>query len=269
MNIRYRILLFSFWFFVFGFSARADDTLTFVATDVPVSIADGPSGIAESVLTIPVSRVILDVNITVTVSHTFDGDLRLYLDGPIDGVEDVVRLADRCGGSGNNYTNTLFNDEASVFICNGNPPFTGSYYPDDVLSELDGRTSFGLWTFRVTDNAAEDVGSIQAWQLVIVLGDTITPAQDFIPHPSSFILSAFPNPFNSATTITFALPHDQPVKLIAYDILGREARVIANRLYAAGKHRVMFDGAELAAGMYFVHLQTAQASQVMKTVLMK
>ncbi|MFZ5433646.1 MAG: proprotein convertase P-domain-containing protein [Calditrichota bacterium] len=240
---------------------------TFVSTDVPVAIPDGPSGIAQSFLTITENREILDLNITVWITHPFVGDLRLYLEGPD---ETVRRLANRCGHDGNNYTATCFDDTAAVFICDGDPPYTGRFEPDQHLIEFDGLSTQGTWIFRVTDNASGDVGTITAWQLNIVLGDTLDADDPVVPMPREIGFTAvYPNPFNATATIAFSVPQPEAVKLTVYDILGQVTETLTDQFYTAGDYRLTFDGARLPSGLYFARLETDRAVRTCKIVLMK
>ncbi len=90
-----------------------------------------------------------------------------------------------------------------------------------------------------------------------------------ILHPSAFILSAAPNPFNPSTRITFDLPVAGRVTLQIYDLTGRLVTTLANEVCAAGLHTRTFDGHALASGLYFARLQTTVHTQTQKLVLLK
>ena len=60
------------------------------------------------------------------------------------------------GGDGDNYTDTVFDDQAAESITNGTAPFTGSYQPSPgVLADLNfdntGVLSDGTWKFVIVD----------------------------------------------------------------------------------------------------------------------
>jgi serine protease len=78
---------------------------------------------------------------------------------------EVARLFNRHGGSGDNLTNTVFDDGAAVSIGAGAAPFTGSFRPFEPLSAFNGQQIQGTWKLRVVDNAAEDVGTLNSWSL--------------------------------------------------------------------------------------------------------
>jgi hypothetical protein len=90
-----------------------------------------------------------------------------------------------------------------------------------------------------------------------------------IPVPSSFKLSAYPNPFNPTTTLTFALPSPSLVTLEVFDVLGRSVYQKDLGRMNAGEHRIQFDGEDLSSGTYFAHLSTPAQSKVAKLVLLR
>jgi hypothetical protein len=69
-------------------------------------------------------------------------------------------------------------------------------------------------------------------------------------------LSAFPNPFNEATTIRFRLPESSNVKLAIYTITGQEVTKLYEGPAAAGKdYKFEFKAANHPYGMYFYRLE--------------
>lgn len=71
-------------------------------------------------------------------------------------------------------------------------------------------------------------------------------------QPYEFSLSQnYPNPFNPQTNITFSLAEQSNVKVVIYDMLGRETLEIINGKYTAGTHNLMFDGKNFSSGVYF------------------
>jgi rhamnogalacturonan endolyase len=92
--------------------------------------------------------------------------------------------------------------------------------------------------------------------------------------PTEFLLyQNYPNPFNPQTTISFALPEAAAVSINIYDINGRLIRKLVNENYQAGVHNILFDGTNLASGVYFVHsiIQPPGKQEVFtkKIILMK
>jgi hypothetical protein len=83
-----------------------------------------------------------------------------------------------------------------------------------------------------------------------------------------------PNPFNPATTISFALPARAYVTLDVFNILGQKVRALVDGLLPAGEHAVTFDGRdqsgrELASGVYLYRIKVGDRVESRKMVLMK
>jgi hypothetical protein len=88
--------------------------------------------------------------------------------------------------------------------------------------------------------------------------------------PERYLLNQnYPNPFNPATVIGYQLPVVSDVKLIVYDLLGREVAVLVNERQAAGNHNVQFNASRLASGVYLYSLSTGSFVQTRKMVLVR
>ena len=98
---------------------------------------------------------------------------------------------------------------------------------------------------------------------------------DIKPVPKEFALhDNYPNPFNPVTTINYDLPKEGNVRLIIYDIMGREIAVLNNGFMPAGYHSVKWNarnqfGVEVSAGVYFYQIQAGQFSKTQKMILLK
>ncbi len=90
-----------------------------------------------------------------------------------------------------------------------------------------------------------------------------------------FLSQNFPNPFNPATKIKYAIPRmgNAPavnVKLAVYDITGRLVVTLVNEFQAPGEYETEFDASNLASGVYFYRLTAGNDySNVKKMVLLK
>ena len=84
------------------------------------------------------------------------------------------------------------------------------------------------------------------------------------------LYAAYPNPFNPATTISFALGAPANVTLKVYNTLGQVvATLLAGSAMDAGLHTVSFDGAALPSGMYMAVLESGGTVRQQKLVLGK
>lgn len=144
--------------------SETDAVQNYVSTDVPKAVPDGNATGIDSVINIADVYSIFDVNVTLSINHTWDSDLDIYLDHP-DGTR--VELSTDNGSSGDNYVNTVLDDEATTLVTAGVAPFTGSYKPEGLLSALDGKPVNGAWKLHVADDTSYDTGTITAWSLQI------------------------------------------------------------------------------------------------------
>ncbi|HTX99037.1 MAG TPA: glycosyl hydrolase family 18 protein [Bacteroidota bacterium] len=102
--------------------------------------------------------------------------------------------------------------------------------------------------------------------------DAITPTVASVAEgtPVAFdLLQNYPNPFNPKTVISGQWTADSKVRLVVYDVLGREVAVLADGHYPAGKYDFSFDGSNLASGVYFYRLVTGNFTAVRKMTLVK
>ena len=84
----------------------------------------------------------------------------------------------------------------------------------------------------------------------------------------------FPNPFNPSTKIAFELPKASHVKLVIYDVVGREVVQIADGDYPAGYSELTWNGLnrngeQVSSGAYFYRISTDKWSKVMKMLSLK
>ncbi|MGA2622780.1 MAG: T9SS type A sorting domain-containing protein [Bacteroidota bacterium] len=88
--------------------------------------------------------------------------------------------------------------------------------------------------------------------------------------PRSYaLLQNYPNPFNPTTVIDYQLPSDEYVTLRVYNALGQEVRTLVNGVVQAGPHSTVFDGENLASGVYFYRLTAGRFTSVMRFLLVK
>jgi len=100
--------------------------------------------------------------------------------------------------------------------------------------------------------------------------DLVSVPEPVITSPSNFTLyPAYPNPFNSTTTIEYALPFASEVSLNLYNLSGRRVETLVNGRMQAGVHRVKLDAGDMASGLYFLKLEGVGQSFTQKIMLVK
>lgn len=91
-----------------------------------------------------------------------------------------------------------------------------------------------------------------------------------IELPKKFeLLQNYPNPFNPVTTIRFALPEAEQVKLEVYSLLGRRVTTLLNEYKNPGIYEVRFNASSLATGFYVYRIQAGRFGSVKKMMIMK
>ena len=171
--------------------------MSVVATNAPVAAVSG------EVLPLTTSSGVGNVsNLTVkiNVSTTWASDLDIYLVSPAG---TVIELSTDNGGSGDNYTDTVFDDNAATLITLGTAPFTGSFRPEQLLSTLNGQSGNGVWKATGTAPAAGWNDSLafddSAWTTPVVYGSGETPGLWFDGEsscPEASYSTWFRRPFN-------------------------------------------------------------------------
>lgn len=127
---------------------------------------DTPTGVSNALTVsgIPMGATIDSIIAILNISHTFDGDLTLTLQGPNTNIE---ILSDQRGGSGDNYTNTRFTSDASKpSITTGTPPFNGTFSAEGLLGNLVSMVN-GNWTLKAVDVDAGATGTLNNWSLTV------------------------------------------------------------------------------------------------------
>ena len=150
------------------FTTTAGTVLDIDSTDTPLAIPDAnPTGASSTVSSVSAYDVV-DVDVLLNITHTYTGDLDITITGP-NGVS--VELTSDNGGTGENFVNTLFDDDATTPITAGSAPFTGSFQPEGSLATLNGQPAAGDWTLKVVDDAGIDIGTLDSWQLQLTVNE--------------------------------------------------------------------------------------------------
>jgi len=220
------------------------------------------------------NRIVTDLVVRIdTVIHTWDSDLIFYIrKGSVS-----TRFINRVGGSGDNFIGTNIKD--SVPLCQigstgcNTAPFTGTYRPSvgGSFAGFINQPTDGDWILTITDTATGDTGMLRAWCLIIRWQDITSGKTGITEIPSYYFLDQnYPNPFNPSSIIKFGLPKAGNVKLVVFDILGREiATLINNEFRISGTHYVNFDASGLSSGVYFYRLEAGDFSETKKMLFVK
>jgi hypothetical protein len=89
------------------------------------------------------------------------------------------------------------------------------------------------------------------------------------------LLQNYPNPFNPSTKISYGVKSESHVKLVIYDLIGREVKILVNGFKQPGNYSESFDASNLPSGVYIYKLEvngkesSDSFTSVKKMILMK
>ncbi len=94
--------------------------------------------------------------------------------------------------------------------------------------------------------------------------------EDIAELPQAFEVDGpWPNPFNGVTTVQVAVPQDETVEMVAFDVLGRELGQVYRNHVTAGSISIPVDLSDYPAGVYFLQIRMGNESRVVKALLLK
>jgi subtilisin-like proprotein convertase family protein len=182
------------------------------------------TGVSAPLTLSGLSGMVSSVKVTVNITHNNDSDLIISLIGPDN---TTITLANRVGGSGNNFTSTTFDDAGFGLIAGGTAPFSGSFRPaPGALSAFTGKDPNGTWTLKVVDARNRTSGTLVSWSITVSTPNELatTTAAD-----GSYLFSVVPNAFTLRETL--------PAGYIATDTTSRS---LPNNLEASANNFGLF-----------------------------
>jgi len=105
-----------------------------------------------------------------------------------------------------------------------------------------------------------DIGAIQT---------SSTLGNDDFGLPEGVIVFNYPNPFKNTTTFSFTIYDRTFVKIIIYNMLGKEIQTLGNKEFETGKHLLSFKATNLESGMYIYKVFLGNTSISKKMILLK
>lgn len=102
---------------------------------------------------------------------------------------------------------------------------------------------------------------------ILTAVDGGAPAAGVPERPSLF--QNYPNPFNPGTAVRYHVLSAGRVRLVVYDLLGREVATLVNGMQAPGYHVVKFSGAGLSSGTYIYRLEAGSFVQTRSMILLR
>lgn len=125
----------------------------------------------DAVIEIPDHLIIYDLDVGINLTHTHVFDLQIFLQSPA-GTKICLNKYDLAEFFfGQDYTDTIFDDEALLSIKEGTAPFTGRFRPRSPakLSVFDGQDTFGQWKLQIYDAYHSDTGNLESFEVMITI----------------------------------------------------------------------------------------------------
>ncbi|MCX6165047.1 MAG: T9SS type A sorting domain-containing protein [Ignavibacteriae bacterium] len=171
-----------------------------------------------------------------------------------------------CGGNNGIIINVNPPDDRRFILSSGAENYT--VYPGDTItiyaSQLIARGSSNLNSVTLLKNLANVAWSVYNGGFSVGIQKTSSNV------PTEFALfQNYPNPFNPSTSIKYQVESIRHIKLVVYDILGKEIATLVNEKQSPGTYEVTFDGSKLTSGIYFYRFVTDGFSETKKMVLLK
>ena len=169
----------------------------------------------------------------------------------------------------NTETETVWT-ELSSYLSDESLSGHGSTSARNEYAYTDNSGQAGMtYAYRLSD--VDYKGQITVHKSVSVL----CRAEETDVNPGTFQLSSiYPNPFNPSTTIGFEMLQQTEMKIVIYNTLGIEVWDAEMGMTNPGSYEIIWSGVnrsgeDVAAGVYFISLQTPQTQAVEKAILIK
>jgi len=240
----------------FTYFVSPDQIQTICSATTPKTIPD----LSTIYDTIPIlfEGGVKDLDVQVNISHTRVKSLNLSLIGP-DGTQ--IDLSSGNGGSGYNFTNTIFDDEAMTSITAGTAPFTGRYRPEVPLSTFDTKSVHGNWILKIQDSLVSQVGTLNSWCIIANYYDLSASSDVLTLQPVYRLGQNYPNPAKQGLTwIPIDLGTKTEIVLTLHDLYGRKLKTLARGTFSEGLHRISCSLEGLTPGSYIYRLQAGYFS---------
>ena len=183
-------------------------------------------------------ELLLDSLYNVTVVYS-GADMEVYLNGELDGYR---------SWSGNIMTTSIDMTIGQVLPSDNNYDFRGT------LDEI-----------RIYDYALSVPAILALAEVPVSAGPIDPPTLPRFPQLSP----NYPNPFNPSTSVKVFLPHNGPVSLAVFDILGRRVATLFEGTMTSGEHVFTWEATGRSSGVYYCRLQTGELSITHTMLLMR
>ncbi len=140
-----------------------------------------PYGLAMSSITVPAGVTIGNLEVKLNAAYPDDSNLYLYLISPTG---KTIALDYNRGGTGANFTNTVFSEQGGTSIASGKAPFVGTYLPETSLDQLVGGSAAGTWRLAIRNYGGHS-GTLVNWSLIVTPAPVTTSNVEVSSTPTT------------------------------------------------------------------------------------
>jgi len=167
--------------------------------------------------------------------------------------------------SGNNNMSDA--ERVSNLLTAYNQPETQNYSFTDT--EVDYETTYYYWL----QSCDLDGSQVYHGSICVTTGNGQTIQNPVIPI-NTVLKSAYPNPFNPSTTLSFDLASLETVKIDIFNAKGQLVKNLTHTVYSAGSHAVIWDGRDhdghnCGTGVYYYRMVAGNSIQTRKMMMIK
>ncbi len=163
--------------------------------DLPIPSLDDPNSeydmgwMNDAIIEVPNHFTIYDLDVGISLTHTSAFDLQIFLHSPTDmWICLNMYNFEKEFFKGQDYTDTIFDDQADTPIEDAKAPFTGRFRPRSPfqLSVFNGEGAFGQWKLQIYDAYYDDTGVFNHLELIF---NTPEPASALLMTLGATILT--------------------------------------------------------------------------------
>ncbi|MCH7764531.1 MAG: T9SS type A sorting domain-containing protein, partial [Candidatus Marinimicrobia bacterium] len=203
---------------------------------------------------VPISVSTADLNVDADEVESYEGCL--------------VTLSNVTVSSANSYDWSIVDDSGVECLIDDDMAnmaafnFLSGLAEGTTLSSVTGIFNFSFGTYKIQIRDLADLGGLG------INDDFDGITREFALYPN------YPNPFNPETRIRFQLAKHSNVKLMIYDVLGRNVRTLVSDKMDAGHHVINWNGlndqgANVASGMYIYRIKAGDFIAHRKMLLVR
>jgi len=150
--------------------------------NIPAEPGATKGWMTDALIEITDHHLIRDIDVRISSTHTSVFDLQLFLQSPA-GTRICLNMYNPFDEffEGENYSQTIFDDEADISISLGEVPFTGRFRPREPyqLSIFDDEDVYGSWRLQIYDAFYYNTGTLDSFELIIT---------NYTPEPATAVL---------------------------------------------------------------------------------